>query len=111
MTVRVVLDSEGCLSACDSAGHAGIGRAGDDPLCAAVTVLVRTAAETLGSRPGSKLEWDAPVRGAFRFSLLKNGSQMGERDWERGVADYLIAGLTRLRNDYPEHLELNILRK
>ena len=111
ITVRVVVDSDDCLIRCDSEGHADHGGRGNDIVCSAVTVLVRTAAETHGGRLGSGLEWESPERGIVRFRISTENRGSGDRGWERGVADFLTSGLLRISRECPDHVVLNIQRK
>ncbi|MDR1948358.1 MAG: ribosomal-processing cysteine protease Prp [Spirochaetaceae bacterium] len=58
--IEVVLDEAGLLVSCGISGHAGAGRRGNDPVCAAVSVLARAAVRTLSGREGIVVRGDAP---------------------------------------------------
>jgi uncharacterized protein YsxB (DUF464 family) len=108
IAAKVVLDEKGGIARFEATGHAGRGKAGQDIVCAAFTVLARTAYETLLGFPGAVLDIVAPEPGILRFRVKSIGSGSPER--AAGVADFLLAGLSGLEREYPAELGLSIER-
>jgi uncharacterized protein YsxB (DUF464 family) len=106
IVAKLVLDPEGRPLRFEADGHAGHGRAGTDIVCAAFTVLARSAYEALSGLPGAKVEGSAPVRGSLRFTVLSLPSEAGER--AAGIADFLQAGIRGLEREYPGEVGLTI---
>jgi hypothetical protein len=104
--LRVRLRPDGCLAGFAASGHAGAGARGRDPLCAAVTVLLRTSARILSSRPGLRVSGQAPAEGEMRLELEPPPQALQE--WVRGVTDTLLAGLTDLDREFPGRLRLEV---
>ena len=104
--IRVRLDSLGRLREFQASGHAGAVRAGEDIVCAAATVLLRTCAQLASSTLGDAAEASAPEPGRMRLLL---GSVPSERaEWLHGITDFLLAGITGLQNEYPDRLTVKI---
>lgn len=102
--IRVRLDKLGCLQAFRAGGHARAARAGEDIVCAAVTVLLRTCAQLLSATPAAVSR--APKPGELALVL---GSVPPERvEWLRGITDFLLAGIKSLQNEYPDRVTVKI---
>ena len=102
-----VLGVGDCLRSFKARGHADAGDRGYDIICAAFSVLVRTAYETLKALPGLELKGSAAERGNLSFRVLK-GADSAER--AAGVADFLVVGIGGLARDYPDAVEFVIER-
>ena len=74
-------------------GHAGAGKAGQDPVCAALSMLMYTLLEAL------------PAEGIQR--QLADG-YCRVRGGERAVYDVIAAGLRLLAEAYPTHVRLEV---
>jgi uncharacterized protein YsxB (DUF464 family) len=95
---------------CRARGHAGFKARGEDIVCAAVTILLRTTAQTLDGTQGltvTPLELEA---GLLSFSAECAGGAdackselLKERLTYAG--DFLATGLASLAQEYPEHVE------
>lgn len=101
----VVLDDAGLLESCAIEGHAGAGPVGGDIVCAAVTVLVRTALRTLSRAEGAVVSGSAPSRGALTVRVV---SFAGEESFLAGVTAFLVEGLGSVAVDYPDHCRVRI---
>jgi uncharacterized protein YsxB (DUF464 family) len=99
--VRVVLElfPSGCLKSLQATGHAGAEAKGNDPVCAAVTVLMRTAANVLRREPYLEIEDYAPREGEFSLTVLSCGAGSEERFL--GLTDFLLTGLFDLAAEHP----------
>lgn len=106
LSVRLVLDSAGVLSLAEASGHAGAEKPGSNPACAAVTALLRSAWETMALYEGVEPQGSAPAPGAMRFSLGTYPDGAAER--LRGVADFLLTGISGVEREYPGKVHLVI---
>ena len=104
----VSLDAEGRLRTCRVDGHAGAGRRGDDPVCAAVSVLVRTAARTLAAADGITVEAEAERRGSL--ALTVSALPAGEAFLAAATA-FLLQGLNSVAEEYPRFCTVRIERE
>lgn len=104
--LRVRLHADGSLAGFHASGHAGAGARGRDIVCAAATVLLRTAARLLAAQPELKADGGSPERGVMHLSLPPPPT--AKREWVRGVTATLLAGLTDLAAEHPGRLELDV---
>ncbi len=75
--------------------------------CAAVTVLLRTAARTAAGA-GLAEGGGADRPGAMRLRVGR--AAQGQRDWLRGVTDTLLRGLADVAAEAPGEIEVRIVR-
>jgi len=109
ITIRVVLDDAGLLKSCDVRGHAGAGKRGHDIVCAAVSVLARTALATLSGREGITVRGGAPRRGEFTLEAAAlNGAG---RDFLAATGAFLMEGLASVAGEYPQNCSLTITKE
>lgn len=106
--VRARLGADGVLRRVDSSGHAGTDGGGRDLVCAAASVLLRTAYEALAQVSGTRVEGSAPEPGRLWFSLRE--FQPGDTDRLRGIGDFLLTGLSGLEREHPGALKLTTER-
>jgi uncharacterized protein YsxB (DUF464 family) len=105
--IEAVLDESGVLRSCKASGHARAGRKGTDIVCAAVSVLMRTAVRALSSRKGIMIRYDAPEEG-FLFLEANYTAEGKEFLYSAGV--FLTEGLASVAEEYPQHCRLTIRR-
>jgi uncharacterized protein YsxB (DUF464 family) len=104
--IHAVLDDTGLLKSCDVRGHAGAGPRGGDIVCAAVSVLTRTAMAVLAERPGLSVRAEAPERGVFK---LEAGAQTAEgRIFLEAAGAFLLEGLQSVVKEYPKNCTMTI---
>ncbi len=103
---RVVLDSEGVLKAFQAEGHAGLGPAGADPLCAAFSVLARTAWECAESISDGHASGRAEAPGRLEFEIGPVNPAAAQR--LRGMTEFLLTGLAGLERDFPGRISVDI---
>lgn len=106
LKVVIGLGSGGLLLSASADGHAGSSLKGENLACAAVTVLLRTAYETISAYPGVKIKGKAEKPGSLDFRISSWPEEKSER--LRAVADFLVAGLSGVNREYPGLLELII---
>ena len=103
--IEAVLDSDGILRACKACGHAGAGKAGNDIVCAAVSVLIRTAFNILSNRKGITLRGGAPERGQL---WLEAAYEAEGKDFLFAAGVFLIEGLKSVAQEYPQNCRITI---
>ena len=109
ITITVVLDQSGLLKSCDIRGHGGTGKRGSDIVCAAVSVLARTAQTVLNNREGIAATSKAPRRGIFTLETEAQ-SKAGE-DFLAATGTFLMEGLTSIAGEYPKNCVLTITKE
>jgi uncharacterized protein YsxB (DUF464 family) len=102
---KLVLDEAGLLKVCTIKGHGNAGNAGDDVICAAVSVLIRTALRVLSDKPGVTIRGAAPERGAL---WMEADYTPEGRDFLFAAGLFLTEGLKSVAEDYPGHCKMNI---
>jgi uncharacterized protein len=104
---KVVLDREGRVLGFEAAGHAESASPGNDIVCAAFSVLARTAFRALEALPGADVKGIAPAPGSLSFEVLRPAEDAGRA---AGIADFLVTGMSDLARDYPGAVAITIER-
>lgn len=106
--VLLVCGKKGEIRSLSAKGHAGFARKGKDVVCAAESVLVRTAIQVLEGTEGIRLRTDAASRGSLAFSVE---TQAGFCNEDRLIctADFLREGFATLSQEYPKFVQLREL--
>jgi len=99
----MVLDKDGVIKSCNVQGHAQAGKTGSDIVCAAVSVLVRTAAAVLANREGIIIRWEAPEPGFF---FLEADYTAAGKDFLFAAGEFLRKGLASVAGEYPKNCKL-----
>ena len=99
------MDETGILRACYVSGHAGAGRGGADVVCAAVSVLMRSAVRALSNRKGVTVRADAPEPGLL---WLEADYTAEGREFLFAAGEFLAEGLGSLAEEFPDYCKLNI---
>ncbi len=102
--IRLGYWPDGVIRFAEAEGHAGSSPAGDNPACAAVTVLLRTAYETAVSFAGVVAHGRAPAPGSMSFEIGRYPPDAAQR--LRGVSDFLSIGLSGIEREYPGLVEV-----
>jgi uncharacterized protein len=103
----VVLDADAALRSFKASGHAEAGDSGYDLVCAAFTILARTAYRALEAQPGIAMKGRATEPGSLSFDVVAKATS-AER--AAGVADFLVVGIGDLAREYPGKVELAVKR-
>jgi uncharacterized protein YsxB (DUF464 family) len=103
--VDVTLDGAGILASCRVEGHAAWGRRGRDLVCAAVSVLTRSALRTLAGRKGIRLRGAAPERGLVWMEVEYDTEG---RDFLAAAGTFLVEGLRSVSEMYPRCCSMTI---
>ena len=105
IVIDVGLDESGLLKSCRASGHAGAGERGTDIVCAAVSILTKTAFQTLEKREGIEVRGGALDRGVF---LMETRAAEGEKPFLSAIGSFLLEGLNSVSREYPGHCTVNI---
>ncbi|MBQ0052349.1 MAG: ribosomal-processing cysteine protease Prp [Treponema sp.] len=103
-TITLSCGKNGVLKNCKANGHAGFSKKGTDIVCAAVTVLLRTAMEVLSHTENVSLIADASARGNLAFSVEVNGESLETEARLKCTADFIRDGIKRISTEYPENV-------
>lgn len=95
---------DGRVMRVSSRGHAPGAPAGENILCAGVTVLLRSFARVLEDAPGIESEGEAPHPGSLDMTVLRIDPE--KREWFTGISHLLVRGLRDLEIDYPKDLRV-----
>jgi uncharacterized protein YsxB (DUF464 family) len=106
--IELCLDKAGLLKSCRVSGHSGAAPKGEDIVCAAVSVLTRTAYTVLSSRKELKIRASAPKRGEFQMEIDDFGS---DESFLSAVGTYLQEGLQSVALEFPNHVEMKIIQE
>jgi hypothetical protein len=106
MEVKVSFDSEGIISRVEARGHAGSEPSGSNPACAAATILLRTAYETLSAISGLEASGEAPSPGMLHFVVKRYPAGSTQR--LLGIGDFLLVGLSGVEREYPGKIHVII---
>ena len=105
--IEAVLDEDGALRSCRASGHAGAAPRGTDIVCAAVSVLMRTAVRALSGKKGITIRYEAPEPG---FLLLEADYTAEGKDFLCAAGVFLTEGLASVAEEYPQNCRLTIRR-
>lgn len=106
--VIITLDSEGILSKVIADGHSEYEKKGRNIVCAAATVLLRTAARQLEAITGVKLNGEAETPGSLNFVIERYSEN--RIAYLKGITDFLVKGIDDLSIEYPIECALTIHR-
>ncbi len=102
--ILLVCGSDGAFRRFQASGHACFVRKGKDIVCAAETIVLRTAITVLEKTEGIEVETEKTLRGHLALSVKSGGSENAER--LVAVADFIREAIKSLENEYPGHLKL-----
>lgn len=103
--VDVVVDADGLLKSVRVEGHAGAGPKGGDVVCAAVSILSRTALRTLSAAEGVSVRGEAAEPGSLSFEAACRPSGAA---FLGAATAFLREGYASIAADYPDHCSVRI---
>lgn len=125
--IRLLSNAENCFSAFESSGHAGVGHAllgthadfgdndgkpekGGNIVCAAVTILLKTAVLSLSSAQKESSSLKAEIRADNPGYLSAKITAFSGDDKPRlqYLLEFLTIGLMAIEAEYPDCLDLQI---
>ena len=98
--IETILDKNDIIKSCRVKGHAGAGKTGTDIVCAAVSVLVRTAVSVLSNREGISIRYEVPEPGFFFFEA---DYTVEGKEFLFAVGEFLINGLRSVADEFPKY--------
>ncbi|MBN1686419.1 MAG: ribosomal-processing cysteine protease Prp [Spirochaetales bacterium] len=104
--VTVAQDGCGKMESVTVDGHALGLRRGGNIVCAAVTILVRTAARLLEADPDVRVSGGPGERG--EFTLFVDSAGQDKNALVKTVGDFLVQGLKDLQAEFPDDCTLEI---
>ena len=102
--VTLSYGKNGVIKKCQANGHAGFSKKGSDIVCAAVTVLIRTAMQVLSHNDDVFLIADASSRGALSFSVEAKTESPETEAQLKCIGDFLRTGIKALTKEFPENV-------
>jgi uncharacterized protein YsxB (DUF464 family) len=102
ITIDIGIDGNGCLSRLSSEGHSIVTGKETSPVCAAVSVILRTAGRCLSLNREIRIDGIAPKEGILR--LVVNSIGENATEWLRGITDYIVLGLTDIEKEFPHQI-------
>ena len=104
--VSVSFDDKGLLQRVAAEGHAQNAISGDNIVCAAATILLRTAVRLLNTDNSFQLQSEAQNRGTLGFTV--ESYDEARAGYLSAVGEFLVQGLSDLQLEYPDECSLNI---
>jgi len=105
--IEAILDGDGVIMTCIAEGHAKAGKAGTDIVCAAVSVLMRTALRVLSDRKGITVRGGAPKPGQM---WLEAEYDADGKEFLFAAGVFLVEGLESVAREFPKNCKLTIRR-
>lgn len=107
--VVLVCGEGGVLRRLEAAGHSGFARRGEDIVCAAESIVLRTVLEVLKATEGVEVKEAAGERGRLEF--WTEGEQGGAEERLRCAADFVRCAFASLSREYPGNVSFRELRE
>ncbi len=104
MVRMMVFVSDGNVIGYEMKGHSGYAEAGQDIVCAAVSVLAQTGANALEKLTG--VEPEVQMEDGYLQVMLPTNLKERERKQAKTIVDTILVGLEDVVDAYPEYLEL-----
>lgn len=96
----------GVIKKCQANGHADFSKKGTDIVCAAITILVRTAMQVLSHNEDVFLIADASSRGSLSFSVEVKTENPETEAQLKCIGDFLRTGILALTKEFPKNVIL-----
>lgn len=109
--VTLVKAKDGSVLKCSASGHAGFAKSGQDIVCSAVTILMRTAMQVLSETSGIDFNTDTSVRGSLSFlAEVQKPESSNELLKQRllTTGDFLQKGFESLSEEFPKNVTFEI---
>ncbi|WP_318664290.1 ribosomal-processing cysteine protease Prp [Treponema sp.] len=111
-SITLVKAKDGSRLECKASGHAGFAKSGEDIVCSAVTVLMRTAIQVFSETSGVEFKTDTSTRGLLTFSVELKKSDSGDsiQNAERisTIGDFLQKGFESLSEEFPQNVTFEL---
>ncbi len=107
--VLLVCNKFGMFKSVKAKGHASYSSKGNDIVCAAITILLRTAIDVLEKTEGISLSIDSSSRGNLAFCVedaKENTLNEVLKSRLICVGDFLRQGIKSLAQEFPKNVQL-----
>lgn len=107
ITVSVKLADDGCIEKLNVVGHSGNIQVQGDPICAAVSVLVRTLFLYVKSQSQIEADFSFPHRGLADLTVISLEESM--RVFWKEICDFFLLGIQSIECDFPKNVKVQYL--
>ncbi len=107
LQVRIVRDGNGCVREVDIQGHAGVAVHGQDPACAAASLLAKAYALTIADDKRHRVQADIPNPGSFFLAI----TQVGDDEHALVAGTMLMHGLESIRREFPQNITIEYIKQ
>jgi hypothetical protein len=104
--VTLSYGKNGVIKKCQANGHAGFSKKGSDIVCAAITILVRTAMQVLSHNENVLLITEPSARGSLSFTVEAKTENPETEAQLKCIGDFLRTGIKALTKEFPENVIL-----
>ena len=106
LKIDICLNSNNIIKYVSAEGHAGDSPAGKNIICAAVSVLIRSAYRTIVKNSKVEACITAKNEGSLYFRIIKFDESQTE--WLKGISDYLLTGIKDIESESPDSVKIVI---
>ena len=100
--VEARVDEDGLLVDFMASGHSALGPIGSDIVCAAFSILARTAYSSFSKLPGALVKGEAKAPGSLDFAVKLVPVSVKER--AIGITAFLVEGISGLAREFPAEI-------
>ena len=106
LKIDICLNSNNIIKYVTAEGHAGETLARENIICAAVSVLIRSAYRTIVKNSKVEACITAKNEGSLYFRVIQyEDSQI---EWLKGITDYLMTGIKDIETESPDSIKIII---
>ena len=105
-SITLSYGKNGVIKKCQANGHADFSRKGCDIVCAAITILIRTAMQVLSHSENVLLMADTSTRGFLSFSVEVKTENPETETQLKCIGDFLRTGILALTKEFPKNVIL-----
>lgn len=107
MTVVTLSCGKNGVLKCEANGHADFSKRGTDVVCAAITILIRTAMQVLSHTDDVFLTADTSTRGNLAFTAEAKAENPKAEIRLEYAADFIRNGIKSLEKEFPENVKFS----
>ena len=106
LKIDICLNSNNIIKYVKAEGHAGDRTAGENIICAAVSVLLRSAYRAIVKNSHVEACITARNEGSLYFRVIQY--QDSQIEWLKGITDYLVTGIKDIETESPDSIKITI---
>ncbi len=100
--VSLACNKEGVFRSCKACGHSSFAKKGNDIVCAAESIILRTVVEMLEQTKEIVVDVDSSTRGFLEFRVERYTESSLER--LKCIGDFIRLSFTSLSIEYPKNV-------